>query len=290
MLEEGDSPGRIFVVGFPRSGTTLLQALLASHPRVLSLPETFFFDRLVPVPQWTRALKRPSQPKRARLDTLAARDRRLAPWKGRAAIPDPLAGLLTQRFVAALDEELERGALDAWLEKTPSHLHRIPLITRHVPDARFVHIVREGLPAVSSLFTVSHEHPLQWGERTHVQCADRWCEDIRISASYANHPAHSFISYEQLVGDPGRNIALLLGRLGLRSDPETLAAMLEEYGVRSAEVVTREPWKQGVTGVIANQNRARSAALDPKQKREVTDRIEGCEAGAERLPFLVGDA
>src|SRR5579884_827441 len=36
----------IFVVGFQRSGTTLLQALLGAHPRIASPPETYFITRI----------------------------------------------------------------------------------------------------------------------------------------------------------------------------------------------------------------------------------------------------
>src|SRR4051812_27934164 len=43
MLE----PGRpVFVIGFQRSGTTLLQALLGSHRRIAAPPETYFFYRV----------------------------------------------------------------------------------------------------------------------------------------------------------------------------------------------------------------------------------------------------
>jgi hypothetical protein len=36
----------IFVVGFQRSGTTLLQALLGAHPRIAAPPEVHFFQRI----------------------------------------------------------------------------------------------------------------------------------------------------------------------------------------------------------------------------------------------------
>ncbi len=39
---------RIFIVGCPRSGTTLLQSVLAAHHDVFSLPETAFFCSVRP--------------------------------------------------------------------------------------------------------------------------------------------------------------------------------------------------------------------------------------------------
>ena len=38
---------RIFIVGCPRSGTTLLQSLLAAHPQIHSFPETHFFPNTI---------------------------------------------------------------------------------------------------------------------------------------------------------------------------------------------------------------------------------------------------
>ncbi|HEY9694672.1 MAG TPA: sulfotransferase [Oculatellaceae cyanobacterium] len=38
---------RLFLVGCPRSGTTLLQSLLVAHPEILSFPESHFFRSLL---------------------------------------------------------------------------------------------------------------------------------------------------------------------------------------------------------------------------------------------------
>src|SRR5271165_5902703 len=50
--------GRLFIVGCARSGTTLLQSLLAAHPTVLSFPETVVFSHLLSefVPGETRKI------------------------------------------------------------------------------------------------------------------------------------------------------------------------------------------------------------------------------------------
>ena len=43
-MKENLSQNPIFIVGFPRSGTTLLQSLLCTQKGVVSFPETHFFD------------------------------------------------------------------------------------------------------------------------------------------------------------------------------------------------------------------------------------------------------
>jgi hypothetical protein len=42
----GAAGAPIFVVGFPRSGTTLLQAIIGSHPRIASPPEMHYLRRV----------------------------------------------------------------------------------------------------------------------------------------------------------------------------------------------------------------------------------------------------
>ncbi|MEM9163612.1 MAG: sulfotransferase, partial [Cyanobacteria bacterium P01_F01_bin.4] len=54
MANKSDSKkqiGKFFVVGCSRSGTTLLQSLLASHPEIISFPESKFFVDLVWMPE-----------------------------------------------------------------------------------------------------------------------------------------------------------------------------------------------------------------------------------------------
>src|SRR5881628_2752506 len=46
-LDEATSERPIFVVGFGRSGTTLLQSLLGAHPRIAAPPEMHFARRIV---------------------------------------------------------------------------------------------------------------------------------------------------------------------------------------------------------------------------------------------------
>ena len=67
-------PGRAFLIGCPRSGTTLLQSLLFSHPDVISFPETFFFVHACNPTGTLHDLGLGSVGARRGLDSLAALD------------------------------------------------------------------------------------------------------------------------------------------------------------------------------------------------------------------------
>jgi hypothetical protein len=290
-MAERDRPERVFLVGFPRSGTTLLQALLGTHPRIATFPETFFFVDLVPARRRRRllGLAGPGAGERLReaarcTDGGNSRARARAPWP-------PTMRRFALRFCSLLDEAAAGEGALAWVEKTPSHLHRVETIEDLVPDAKFIHIVRAGEAAVASLFAVTQEHPEHWGgERSLERCIRRWQADVRRSAEWAGRENHAFVSYEELVAATGPVLSDLLAWLGLPAGEE-VATMLRDYAGTASRVADGEPWKQGAGAAIANRNDARLAAvLSPGERDELSLRLAPERRLASDLPFLGGVA
>ncbi|MBC8453858.1 sulfotransferase, partial [PVC group bacterium] len=137
---------RIFIIGFPRSGTTLLQSLLGTADNVMSLPESHFFSSYYACPL-----------DRFPLPPLVA-DRLYFPrlWGDKKyykqfvfdtdLIPESAKheaeSLKPQTFIQLLDNTAESCNQTTWVEKTPMHIRRIPAIQRHIPNAVFIHIIR----------------------------------------------------------------------------------------------------------------------------------------------------
>ena len=233
---------RVFVVGCPRSGTTLVQSLLAAHPDVASFPETHFFHHLrafrlrFPRPHVVRGDERRT------LEDLLARIER----------PD-LAARLPRRasasgwidaFVRTLDAVAEDAGAAVWVEKTPGHLGYVDRIARTVPDARFVHVVRPGPDVVASMVEASRAHPEGWGGvRRPEDGARRWLRDLAMTEACAGHPAHVVVCYERLVADPGGEAARLCAALGLAPAASLLA---DRASAAAGLVDAGERWKAGV--------------------------------------------
>jgi hypothetical protein len=273
MAERGAPAIHIFLVGFPRSGTTLVQSLLAAHPDVLSLPETFFFMHAFPSGRRWRLTRRAHPDARMCLRELEAHGIEVAPRGMRDSLPIASAGPTVRRFVRSLDATAHRDGKLAWVEKTPSHLHYVDTIERHVPDAKFVHIVRSGASAIASLYSVTHEHPEPWGgARSLETCISRWRSDIRTSYGCTGRPNHAFVSYERLVDDPSVLLLSLTRRLGLGSDLETIESMLANYAGTTSTIVDNEPWKSSVAAPIVNRNAARMTDLFSPAERERIER------------------
>ncbi len=263
------APIRIFLVGFPRSGTTLLQSLFAAHPEVLSLPETFFFVHAAPSGYRWRLLGRAHPQARARLRELERHGIEVPAPALRETLPIATAGPTVRRFVKSLDVAASAHDKRAWVEKTPSHLHYMAVIERYMPDAKFLHMIRDGMPAIASLHAVTHAHPEPWGGRRALDvCIARWKSDIQRSYACVEKANHLFVSYERLVADPSAVLSSLTQSLRLSSDSGSIEAMVAGYADASLGVVSVEPWKSTVGAPIINRNGARAAQMFSAEERQ----------------------
>lgn len=212
--------GRYFLVACPRSGTTLLQSMLANHPEVFSLPETHFFVKI-----WGRLRHRSILgivSPRAAHRTLGQLTRMLPPVASRLRVPPywPLFGRYGRAFWQVLDSAALASDKRLWLEKSPPHLHRMADIERAVPRARFIHLLRDGRDVVASLYDLCLRSPELWlpqvlpgwlprGVATKQLRAailqgavERWNGDLRISIRRLGDPRHTHVVYEDLLEHP----------------------------------------------------------------------------------------
>jgi Sulfotransferase family len=221
----------IFVLGSRRTGTTWLQELLLAHPAVVTVPtvevapgrldpsETVIMGALEAV--WLNAHNANSEglPAFLEQDEIIAVMRRFC---------DSL-------FARARDT-YNPGA-EWFLEKSPSNIARLPLITSLYPDAWFIHVVRDGRDAVRSLMDTPMAPP------TVADAAAEWVDVLDELQRY-RHLLRRFrqVRYEAMLGDPVAAAADLFQWLGLKGSDDVLQAVEE----RSKRQVARF----GATGPI----------------------------------------
>lgn len=192
----------IFIVGLPRSGTTLLAAMLARHPAIDCGPETFFFARLPP--DLTRLVDPARWPAEA-VDYLCSLRLRETPvhelfGRSRRAMEDDLTA--RPPSLAAMLETLTAARASTagksrWAEKTPRHLGRLDLIRATFPDAAVVRLVRDPRDTALSLSRVPFA-----SDSVLVNLHSVCRADAAADPQVRHDPWLLTVRYEDLVTDP----------------------------------------------------------------------------------------
>ncbi len=135
-------PPAPFIVGMGRSGTTLLRLMLDSHPELAIGPETGF------VPEVARAFRR-RRPHPSEVIALLREQRTWgdfdldeAELSARLASAERLDASAALRILYGLYAEGQEKS--RWGDKTPAYVRRMPLIAKVLPEARFIHVIRDG--------------------------------------------------------------------------------------------------------------------------------------------------
>lgn len=133
-----DPPDVIFVIGCGRSGTTHLGSLLGTHTRVTYLNE--------PIHLWYAVDRRTDF-----LDFFGGRGKC---WLN-AEDSTPRSRLRARRIFRLHGPQKDASVL---VEKLPTNTLRIPWLKALFPDARFVHIIRDGRDVVRSIRRLSRNN------------------------------------------------------------------------------------------------------------------------------------
>lgn len=233
---ETDAP--FFIVGVPRSGTTLLQSMLNAHPRLWVPPETEIFMQLgcapspVPAPaldRWLSSARFADQG----FDR-AEFERRLA------TTPRSAADVFS--LLCALHRERTGKARIG--EKSPHHCRSVEGIAALLPEAVFIHLLRDPRDAVASRLSVP------WSKAGHLAVAREWkkiiADHLRLSATMPRE-RYLTVRYEALVREPEITIGSVCGFLGESCDASALVRERSGGGFTQRE---RE-WKANAEAAVS---------------------------------------
>lgn len=199
---------KVFVVGCPRSGTTWLQLLLSKHPRVATAPETqivaFYLVHFLR--QWEHEHNGPTAKHQGR----AGLSRVLSEDEFDAMCRDVILRVLER--IAARNP----GATHV-IEKSPGHAVHAPWIQRLLPDARFLHVVRDPRDTVASLLAASRTWGGDWAPHNPVDAARMWRRHVTEARRIEHTAPHAYreIRYERLRTDAVDELESIVCWLGL---------------------------------------------------------------------------
>jgi hypothetical protein len=212
----------VFVGGCPRSGTTLLGAMLGSRPDCLCVPESHFkIDAL-----------RFGEVDRDRVDVPAAlalmrRDRDFLGWEKSPGAPGPLDGPVTsyrdlvEWLVRRFGADVGKPAPDLWIDHTPDNVRFASTLFELFPGAKLIHIVRDGRAVAASIM------PLSWGPNSIEPAALYWIRHVGhgLAAEACWGPGRvARVRYEDLVQRPEPTLRRLCAFLEIDYQPSMLRA------------------------------------------------------------------
>ena len=213
----------VFIVGMPRSGTTLIEQIIASHPQAVGAGELFDLDNLV---------------------------QSLARGNGSLRFPEIVATMSGEelrqvgaRYVAAIRAHAPTAERIA--DKMPWNFHFAGLIHLALPNARIIHARRDPVDTCLSCFSILFD-----GD------ANRYTYDLgelgRFYRAYDSLMTHwrtvlppgvmIEIQYEQVVDDLEKQARQIIAQCGLEWDEACLAFHKTWRPVRTSSVAqVRQP-------------------------------------------------
>ncbi len=216
------------VVGAPRSGTTLLRFMLDAHPALAIPPETGFLYHA------QRLASGPAATREAIFSLLTEFPENAPAWPDFGLDRDVFRTALAKLEPFSIADGVrafyrlyaEKHGKSRWGDKTPLHTPHLGEIEALLPEARFVHLLRDGRDVALSLRRTWFA-PAQ----DMTSLAEAWVRFVTAGRREGAERRHYLeVRYEALVNDAETELRRICAFLSLDFD----AAMLR-YHQRTAE-------------------------------------------------------
>ncbi len=209
---ESTTAGPLFIIGSPRSGTTMLAGLLRHTPWGQAFETHFIvkYFRLLP------RLGNLSDPRTfGRLAERILAERPIVQRK-LGLTPQGLYKSLPQHDYASLVDAIGRayGLLNghrSWGDKTPHYITHVEVLHLLFPRSKMLYLVRDGRDVAMSLLERS------WGPATIYTCAQQWQHENQPRPIFSLLRSRGLlhdIRYEDVLAEPHETLAGILSFLG----------------------------------------------------------------------------
>ncbi len=274
------------IVGAPRSGTTLVRFMLDAHSQLAIPPETGFLTI-------ARQLEQSGVGAEAFCDAITAFPPDAPAWQDFGIPAEALRGRVAALKPFTVSDGLrafyalyaERFGKPRYGEKTPGYVRHIANIEAVLPEARFIHVIRDGRDVAASL----RERWFSPGYEIEVQ-ANFWLDHVRAGQQQGAAAGHYLeLRYEDLIERPERELRRLCAFLELEFEPAMLR-YYERTPERLAEHLERRGADGGLVVSQADRRAQQEATTRPPDRSQIgTWQQRMTPADAARFEAIAGD-
>ena len=287
----------IFVVGCCRSGTTLLQSILAASPGVHSFPETnvlytaiedihyrqygrFMGRSRIPYYLYVKIKNRLGYTKGFNKGSVTAFLDAIEkpqlfddiPWESNS---------LRNYFENFSDILYEASEGKRWLEKTPQNLFCIEEIERYISKPLFIHIVRNSEDNLASLMDAAKKYAsFSWrfgGDKGLDRAIFYYNSALYHSKKYANKENHLVVRYEDIASKSEQVINRLSSFSGIPLNPDKL-----EYNIDGL-TMEQEVWKKDQPKEISIAKSKFLSVFDEQERIYIKENIANVDGLIPRM-------
>ncbi|ASC72054.1 hypothetical protein XM38_030080 [Halomicronema hongdechloris C2206] len=228
----------IFIVGVPRSGTTLMTTLLSAHARVAISPETHFLDEWLPRYQHWCALERADHFQQFWQNWSSSQR-----FSYFGVDPEQVFQRLQAQpainfkviFQSLLEEYAISQGKSRWGEKTPMHYRHLQTLLNWYPNARVIWMIRDPRATVASLL------PLAWASNSARSNAQHWLGSLHLfETRWRRDHRVLLVRYEDLVTVPESTLVQVCKFIGEVYDP----SMITNRSEQTCPVINRCSWAE----------------------------------------------
>jgi hypothetical protein len=234
----------IFIVGSPRSGTSLLRLILDSHPAIACGPESHILSGMgTDLEKFWRQLQRYGWDE--------------SYWHAK----------YRELFESFKSDYARSKGKVRWADKTPRYARHLPFIASLFPEAQVVHVIRDVRLVTASALA-------RWGWRRAWEVPEHWVTNVTAARAFgASAPAGRYreIRFEDLVGDTETTLRGLFEWLGEDWDPRVLDYDRFDHDDSTRnQTISAAARATGGAAIDARRARAARRTVDPLLRTRMT--------------------
>ncbi len=274
----------VFILGNPRSGTSLLGRMINCHPNIAVPYEAHIYNTFWLFNQRYEPLSDPARQRRLALDMMSLRVNRF--WENPPRIEHVLEAVERESFhgvfEALMTSWLKSRNKPRWGEKTPQNGPHWRAISEGFPDAQFIHLVRDGRDCALSWINAN------FGPKLTYPAAVKWAayvDDMQVMKQTLGPQRVIEVRYEDLISDIDTTLHAICEFLGEPYDP-AMKAFYKSEDTYMTERRNNEKLKQPV--MTSNTDKWKKKMSERNQR--IFEALAGKQLQRYGYPRLYPDA